>query len=229
MAVYGYVRVSTDRQADEGDSLEVQRRQLAGWALMQGEEISEIMEDRGVSGSVPLQDRPEGARLLKHLRAGDTLVAPKLDRLFRSALDALQTIEAMRSKKVKVWLLDLGDVTGNGMAKAFMTMAAAFAELERDRIRERVNDSKRNQREQGRYLGGHVPFGFAVRAETINGRTEKVLTLVEVEQNIIAEARRLRGEGVRFREMQSLIEEQHGRRIALATLSRICREEDPAA
>ncbi len=48
------------------------------------------------------------------------------------------------------------------MGKAFFTIAAAFAEAERDRIRERITDVKRDQRRRGRYLGGTVPFGYRV-------------------------------------------------------------------
>jgi DNA invertase Pin-like site-specific DNA recombinase len=224
MAVYGYARVSTDKQAEDGESLGVQERQVQGWCLMQGEDLAEMFVDRGVSGSTPLTERPEGSALLKALRPGDIVVAAKLDRLFRSALDALQTVERLKGKKVKLWLLDLGEVTGNGMAKAFLTMASAFAELERDQIRERVTNTKRDQRQRGHYLGGRVPFGFEVKERTVAGRAEKekVLTLVPVEQEIIEVVRQMRRGGVSFRSIQAQVEQQHRRRIALATLSRIC-------
>ena len=48
---------------------------------------------------------------------------------------------------------------GNGISKLFLTIAAAFAEAERDRIRERIGQVKADQRAKGRYLGGKVPFG----------------------------------------------------------------------
>ena len=64
------------------------------------------------------------------------VIAPKLDRLFRSALDALQVVEMLKARGVKLHLLDLGgDIAGNGLSKLFLTIAAAFAEAERDRIR----------------------------------------------------------------------------------------------
>ena len=59
-------------------------------------------------------------------------------RLFRSALDALKVVESLKTRGVKLHLLDLGgDIAGNGLSKLFLTIAAAFAEAERDRIRER--------------------------------------------------------------------------------------------
>lgn len=96
-----------------------------------------------MSGSVPLLDRPEGQRLLASLKPGDVVITPKLDRMFRSAVDALVTAEEFKAKKVSLHMLDLGgDVVSNGMSKAFFTMAAAFAELERDTIRERIRTVK---------------------------------------------------------------------------------------
>ncbi len=74
-------------------------------------------------------------------------MSPKLDRLFRSALDALQAVEELKARGVSLVLLDLGgDISGNGPSKLFLTIAAAFAEVERDRIRERVAQVKREQR-----------------------------------------------------------------------------------
>jgi putative DNA-invertase from lambdoid prophage Rac len=62
---------------------------------------------------------------------------------------------------VKLHLLDLGgDIAGNGLSKLFLTIAAAFAEAERDRIRERIGQVKADQKARGRYLGGSIPFGY---------------------------------------------------------------------
>jgi putative DNA-invertase from lambdoid prophage Rac len=70
-------------------------------------------------------------------------------------------VDDLRKRGVSLCLLDLGgDISGNGMSKLFLTIAAAFAEAERDRIRERVSQSKADQKARGRYLGGIVPFGF---------------------------------------------------------------------
>lgn len=166
MAVYGYCRVSTGRQAAEGESLEVQRRQIDGYAHMNGWSLDGAFVEEGVSGAKPLAERPEGARLLDRLAHGDVVIAAKLDRVFRSALDALQMVDEFRQRGVRLHLIDLGgDISGNGLSRLFLTIAAAFAEAERDRIRERVATVKADQRQRGRYLGGWVPFGFRVGDE----------------------------------------------------------------
>lgn len=166
MAAYGYCRVSTARQANEGESLEVQRRQIEGYAHMHGLKLDDIVVEESVSGSVPVIERPAAGALFGKLTKGDIVIAAKLDRLFRSALDALKVVEYLKARGVKLHLLDLGgDISGNGLSRLFLTIAAAFAEAERDRIRERVSQSKADQRARGRYLGGKVPFGYRVTSE----------------------------------------------------------------
>jgi putative DNA-invertase from lambdoid prophage Rac len=161
MAIYGYCRVSTLRQANEGESLDVQRRQIEGYALMHGLALDDVVVEEGVSGSVPVAERPAAGPLFARLGKGDVVIAPKLDRLFRSALDAVKVVEDLKKRGVALHLLDLGgDISGNGLSKLFLTIAAAFAEAERDRIRERIGQVKADQKARGRYLGGKIPFGF---------------------------------------------------------------------
>ena len=128
--------------------------------------LADVLIEEGVSGSVPVEERPIGGVLFAKLERGDIVIAAKLDRLFRSALDALKVVESLKGRGVKLHLLDLGgDIAGNGISKLFLTIAAAFAEAERDRIRERIGQAKADQKSRGRFLGGDVPFGFEVGAD----------------------------------------------------------------
>src|SRR4051795_9818801 len=186
MTVYGYTRVSTERQADEGESLDVQQRQIGGVAMMKGLEIGRVFVERGVSGSTHLTERPQGAALLAALEPGDVVVTAKLDRMFRSALDALDVLARLKDRGVSLHMIDLGgDVTGNGISKLVFTILSAVAEAERDRIRERIADVKRDQRTRGRFLGGTVPFGYRLK--------DGALIPHEEEQEAILEARAMKG------------------------------------
>jgi putative DNA-invertase from lambdoid prophage Rac len=186
MAVYGYCRVSTGKQVDEGESLELQQRQLEGYAHMHGLKITKIEIEKGVSGSIPVEERKVGGPLFAKLEKRDIVIAAKLDRLFRSALDALNVVASLKERGVFLHLLDLGgDIAGNGLSKLFLTIAAAFAEAERDRIRERIGQSKADQKARGRYLGGKIPFGWR-RGD------DGALVVVEAEQQAIREMIRLR-------------------------------------
>jgi Resolvase, N terminal domain len=91
-----FLRVSTLKQADEGESLDVQGRQIEGYAHMHGLTLAEVLVEGGVSGSVPVEERPVGAALFAKLERGDIVIAAKLDRLFRSALDALKVVESLK-------------------------------------------------------------------------------------------------------------------------------------
>lgn len=194
MAVYGYCRVSTQRQVDEGESLDVQRRQIEGYALMHGMALDGVIVEEGVSGSVPVQDRPAAGPLFAKLVKGDVVIAPKLDRLFRSALDALQVVEGLKARGVKLHLLDLGgDIAGNGLSKLFLTIAAAFAEAERDRIRERVGQVKADQKARGRFLGGIMPFGYRLVRDD-DGKGGRLVPH-DGEQEAIREMAALRAQG----------------------------------
>src|SRR5207248_3488008 len=151
--------------------------------MMQGLSLDAVFVERGVSGSKPLSDRPEGGRLLAILKPGDVVITPKLDRLFRSALNALDVLAQLKERGVSLHMIDLGgDVTGNGISKLVFTIASAVAEAERDRTRERIADVKRDQRARGRFLGGTVPFGYRL---TQDGE----LIPHEKEQEAILEAR----------------------------------------
>jgi DNA invertase Pin-like site-specific DNA recombinase len=99
--------------------------------------------------------------------SGDVIITPKLDRMIRSASDALATLEEMNDQGVGLHMIDLGgDVCGNGISKLVFTILSAVAENERERIRERIRDVKRHLASQGIYGGGKRPFGF----DGIDGR-----------------------------------------------------------
>lgn len=194
MSVYGYVRVSTSEQAANGDSLDTQKAKVAGWAMVQGWKVDEIFVDAGVSGSVPLAERPEGRRLLERAAKGDMIITPKLDRMFRSASDALGTLEELKAQGTGLVMIDLGgDVTGNGISKLVFTILSAVAENERDRIRERIREVKRHLASQGVYGGGKPPFGFDV----VDGRLVENLE----QQEKLATMRQMRAAEATYRQI----------------------------
>ena len=204
MATFGYCRVSTARQANEGESLDVQRRQIQGYAMMHGLDLDpdDVIVEEGVSGSVPVSERPAAGPLFAKLENGDVVIASKLDRLFRSALDALQVVADLKKRGIALHLLDLGgDISGNGLSKLFLTVAAAFAEAERDRIRERIGQVKADQKARGRYLGGKVPFGY----RTIEKGDDIELVAHEDKQAAIREMVALKAAGKPLRAIAAIM------------------------
>jgi putative DNA-invertase from lambdoid prophage Rac len=179
-------------QADEGESLDVQQRTIAGYAQMHGLAVERVFVERGVSGSKPLGDRPAGA-LLAALKPGDVVITPKLDRMFRSALDALDVLAKLKAAGVALHMIDLGgDTTGNEVSKLVFTILSAVAEAERDRTRDRITEVKADQRRRGRYLGGTVPFGWRL------GEGSELVAVPE-QQKAIETMRQLRAKGLPLR------------------------------
>lgn len=190
--ILSYSRVSTAEQAASGTtSLAEQERKNRALAQMRGADQFDVVSyvDAGVSGSIPLSDRPAGSKMLAEAQRGDCIVASKLDRIFRSASDALVTVEKLKIEKVDLVLIDMGlePVNGNGAAKLFFSMLAAFAEFERGRIAERMTDGRRGKRERQGHIGGAAPYGYKVIG---TGRDAKLEEVPE-EQQVIRDAAEL--------------------------------------
>jgi putative DNA-invertase from lambdoid prophage Rac len=156
------IRVSSVSSVD-GESLKVQRRQLQDWALQHGKYISKISPTReSPVRSLSKSDRKERL-LVERLRPGDVVVASKLDRAFRSVIDALETLRRFEQAKVDLVLLDMGgSVLHDGISKFIFTLLSAFADYERSRIALRIKEAKQQQKQRGDYLGGPAPFGWRV-------------------------------------------------------------------
>jgi putative DNA-invertase from lambdoid prophage Rac len=199
----GYRRVSTaDQAADDRTSMDEQERIIRGIAMVRGVEKMDvtIYSDPGVSAAVPLRFRPDGKKLLADMKEGDTVVASKLDRMFRSASDALVCAEQMKEKGISLILNDIGSdpVTGNGMAKCFFTMAAAFAELERNTIAERMRSGKVAKAKKGGHTGGEAPYGLRIIGHGRDARIE----VDDREQEIVESILKWHKRGLRLSEIQ---------------------------
>ena len=225
--VYGYCRVSTDQQVDEGVSLEEQQRRIKGRADEMGWQLTKIFVEAGVSGSVLFAERPAGGELMGLLQPGDVVISPKLDRCFRSSLDALQTIEELKRRRVSLWLLDLGgDVSGNGISEMMLTILSAVAQFERVRIGERIRDAKRHMKSQGLHPGGkHPSWGFMT--EPVPG--SKSLRLVEdpAKQRAVRQILKLRADGLSLRAIAAAVEEAHGYRLSPDTVRQTILRNQP--
>jgi len=138
--IIGYARVSSTDQ-----KLHVQSDQLRAVGC------EKIFSDQ-VSGSDI--DRLGLQEMLNFVREGDSVIVTKTDRIARNARDALDIADQLRKKDVGFKLLDLGDVDINSdMGRMIYTVMSAFAEMERNRIRQRQREGIDKAREQGRHLG----------------------------------------------------------------------------
>jgi hypothetical protein len=89
-------------QAEAGQSLDVQQRQLEGWAMQRGATLTGTHVEAGVSGGVPFHERPEDGKLWADLRRGDALVSSSSTG-FRSAADCLAVVETFKGRGVSLY------------------------------------------------------------------------------------------------------------------------------
>jgi DNA invertase Pin-like site-specific DNA recombinase len=161
--ILGYVRVSSADQANENrSSLQVQQDIIEGFARTRGVDKYgvQIFTDAGVSGAVKLAFRPAGAELLAAMAPGDTVIASKLDRMFRSAGDAIAMFEVFKEKGVHLVLFDIShEPVSSGVGKLIMTILAAVADMERIRIKERTAEGRKAKKAKGGPVG-KAPFGY---------------------------------------------------------------------
>lgn len=179
-----YLRVSTQEQAQEGVSLATQEERIRAYCAMARLDLVEIFREEGVSAGKQLRLRPVGRQLVETLtsRRATHLVALKLDRLFRDAVDCLTATREWDDLGVTLHLVDLGGQclhTGSAMGRMFLTMAAGFAELERNLIAERTAQAMAHLKAEGRHLGA-PPLGFEMVDGELVPKSEEGATVARI-------------------------------------------------
>lgn len=151
--VIGYVRVSTDEQADSGAGLAAQRSAIEAECERRGWELVEVAEDAGYSGKD--LKRPAIRATLDRLDQGeaDGLVVAKLDRLSRSVLDFAAFMERAQRKGWAVVVLDLGVDTATPQGELVANTFAAFAQFERRLIGQRTREALAVKAAEGVRIG----------------------------------------------------------------------------
>jgi DNA invertase Pin-like site-specific DNA recombinase len=201
--VVGYVRVSTEEQEREGVSLDAQRARLGAYCTMQGLELVEVVTDAAVSGTVPLGQRPGGARVVELLAGGlRHVLTVKLDRLFRDAADCLVVVRGWDKLGVSLHVVDLGGAavdTSSSAGRFMLTVLAGVAEMERNQTAERTRAALAHLRARGRVYGG-IPAGFR--------REGGVLVQDQEGARALEVARVMRGEGASLRAIGAELEAQ---------------------
>ena len=131
--LYGYVRVSTRGQANDGNSLEAQENALRSAGA------TEIYDDAFTGTKT---HRPELDKLMVVMQSGDTMVVTKLDRIARSATQGIELVQKLLDRGITVNVLNMGLLDNIPTGKLIRNIMLAFAEFERDMIVERTQEGK---------------------------------------------------------------------------------------
>ena len=175
----GYIRVSTDKQATEGVSLEAQAAKIKAWAALNDYQLVAIYSDEGLSGSGTIK-RPALQKALQAATKGTALVVYSLSRLSRSVEDTLRISKDL--DKVGADLVSLSekiDTTG-AAGRMIFNMLAVLAQFERDQIAERTQAALRHKKATGKVYSP-LPYGF----EAMKGELVKVAAEADVVAEIV--------------------------------------------
>jgi site-specific DNA recombinase len=185
--------VSTDKQADSGISLEVQRQKVEAMALIQGAELVEVIEDAESAKSL---DRPGMERLLAMADRGevDAVIIAKLDRITRSVKDLAELLE--RFSRRGVALVSVADSldTSTAAGRLVLNIMVSVSQWEREAIGERTQAAMSHLKAAGARVG-NIAHGFQLAAD------RQHLEPNAAEQEVLAKVRELRDAGYTLREI----------------------------
>lgn len=184
----GYVRVSSDKQAAGGVSLEAQTDRIRAMATVQDAALVDVIVDAGESAKT--LNRPGMARLLELVErhAVSVVIVAKLDRLTRSVRDLADLLERFERRGVSLVSVSESLDTGTAAGRLVLNVMMSVAQWEREAIGERTRDALRHKKAIGQRIG-EVPFGYQLAAD---GRT---LEPNEAERRTLAHIWELRGAG----------------------------------
>ncbi len=216
-----YLRVSTDKQADHGVSLDAQRAKVEQYAALFDLELVAIEVDAGASAKN--LDRPALGRALAMLRGGraDALLVVKLDRLTRSVRDLCDLVDGY-FRDGRYALMSVGEQvdTRSAAGRMMLNMLTVIGQWEREAIGERTAAAMQHKASAGEYCGGRAPYGFAIGADGV--------TLIDVpaELAVIAEVRALRSAGLSLRKIAAALDgrglqARNGRPFAAVQIARM--------
>lgn len=175
-----YTRVSTEMQVD-GYSLSAQITELENHAKINGFEIVERYQDAGKSGK-DIEGRPEFMRMLSdisnHVIDVDYVLVFKLSRFGRSSLDTLTSLKTLQENHTELICVKDGINTSAAMGKLILTVLSCVAEMERENILVQSMEGKKEKARQGKWNGGHAPYGYRIGEDD-------VLYVVEEERPVI--------------------------------------------
>ncbi len=168
---FGYCRVSTDNQRDEG-TIALQETALDEYCREQGYELVRVFRDEGVSGAKELDNRPGLADLFDCLEQDvsvDGVLIYKLDRLARDLYiqeHLIRKLAQMGRRILSTKELDLDST--DPMRKAFRQFMGTVSELEKAFITMRLSGGRLNKARKGGYAGGGVALGYKAEGKELS-------------------------------------------------------------
>lgn len=162
MKVIGYTRVSTQKQADEGGSLDVQRDKIELYCELHDHDLVEVYEDAGQSAKD--MDRPALQEALDAVESGEAeaIVVHKLDRLTRCTEDLCRLMKRFKQKGVDFKSVQESLDTSTPAGRMVVKILGVVSEFDRETIAQRTSEALTEKSRNGEYVGGKPAFGYDV-------------------------------------------------------------------
>lgn len=190
-----YIRVSTERQAQEGYSVAAQKQNLISFAKTSNFKVYDIYADEGISGK-DVEGRPSVRRLIKDIQDGkiDVVLIQKFDRLTRNLTDTEDFIQLFQKYDVDVWSISDGKVDISNSNGKFMTLLKGlFAQHERELTSERIKVAFNQKAKQGYTLCcACTPYGYNRK------KGNKVIIINQEEAKVVRRIFKMYIEGTSF-------------------------------
>jgi site-specific DNA recombinase len=201
MRAIGYARVSTDKQADYGVSLEAQEAKIRAMATVQGAEIVQLIVDGGESAKDLKRPGMDRLFALVDERKVDTVIIAKLDRLTRSVKDLAELLERFQRRGVSLVSVAESLDTGSAAGRLVINIMTAVSQWEREAIGERTRDAMQHKRSNGKCVG-NLAYGYRLSADGEHVEPEPS------EQAALAQIRSLRQQGRSLRAIAAALNGQ---------------------
>jgi site-specific DNA recombinase len=206
MRLLGYVRVSTDKQADSGLSIEAQRKKLSAYCELYGHTLVDVLEDAGASAKSI--DRPGLQAALARLGAGeaDGLLVAKLDRLTRSVSDLCALVDTFKRREWELLSVAEQIDTSTAGGRMVVNMLGVIGQWEREVIGERTRAALDELRADGVKVGP-APLG-ARHSEERDAAGRRLIVADQAEQAVIARIVELHSQGLSVRTIAERMTEE---------------------
>ncbi len=220
-AAAGYIRVSTQEQAQEGVSLSMQAEKIKAYCALNDLTLVGIYGDPGISGK-SIKSRPGIQAVLSLVKAKriSAVVVYKLDRIGRNTVETLDIAKRMDKAGVALHSITEKLDTQSALGRFFFTMTASLAEMERALIAERTSSALALKRSKGEKTGGFCPYGY----RSVEGK----LVPDADEQRLIKRIKTLRRKGYSYQRIADTLTEKgiftrKGTRFQATQVSRILK------
>lgn len=170
--VYGYIRVSTDRQ-----TVENQRYEIKNFCKKNDMKIDGWISDEGISGTKDPEKRELG-KLLEKAKAGDYILCSELSRLGRSLMMIMAILNECTKKKVNIWTIKDNYRLDNDISSAVIAFAYGLsAQIERQLISQRTKEALARKKAEGIFIGR--PKGSLSKKVKLTGKEKDILKYIK--------------------------------------------------